>query len=127
MDDSEHLPQPIYTPPLSRVPSYIQFAPKRALAMASFDNLVALANYEERLREARKIVWRDRGQKPIELRTLWECLEHGARGGLRMSKVTTGYGQHAHTLSLGGAALGFAIRSGVNFILLMAKIKNAPR
>ena len=80
MDDSESLPQPIYTPPLSRVPSYIQFAPKRA--MTSFENLVALANYEERLREARKIVWRDKGERPVELATLWDCLQHGAKGGL---------------------------------------------
>ena len=49
--------------------------------MTSFENLVALANYEERLREARKIVWRDRGEKPIELDDLWECLEHAGRGG----------------------------------------------
>ena len=63
-----------------RNPSFIQFTPKRA--MASFENLVALANYEERLREARKIVWRDRGEKPIELSDLWECAEHAGRGGL---------------------------------------------
>ena len=49
--------------------------------MTSFENLVALANYEERLREARKVVWRDRGEKPIELEDLWECLEHAGRGG----------------------------------------------
>ena len=66
-------------PPVTRVPSFIQFTPKRA--MTSFENLVALANYEERLREARKIVWRDRGEKPIELDDLWECLEHAGRGG----------------------------------------------
>lgn len=66
---------------MSRVPSYIQFAPRRAIA--SFENLVALANYEERLRGARKIVWRDRGERPVELETLWKCLEHASRGGLR--------------------------------------------
>lgn len=67
-------------PPLRRKPSYLQFAPKRA--MASFENLVALANYEERLKEARKIVWRDRGELPAEVQDFWECLEHGARGGM---------------------------------------------
>ncbi len=67
-------------PAISRMPSYIQFAPKRA--MTSFENLVALANYEERLREARKIVWRDRGEKPVELADLWECAEHAGRGGM---------------------------------------------
>ncbi|KAI0941143.1 hypothetical protein AcV7_002787 [Taiwanofungus camphoratus] len=94
-------------PALSRTPSFLEFAPKRA--MASFENLVALANYEERLREARKIVWRDRGERPVELQDLWECLEHGGRGGLRAS------------------GLAFAIRSGVNLILLMTRIKKVPR
>ena len=59
----------------------IHFTPKRA--MASFDNLVALANHQERLREARKMVWRDRGEPVAELNTLRECLEHAALGGLR--------------------------------------------
>lgn len=68
-------------PPLHRKPSYIQFTPKRA--MASFENLVALANYEERLKEARKIVWRDRGELPTEVQDFWECLEHAGRGGMR--------------------------------------------
>ncbi|KAI0684187.1 hypothetical protein BC835DRAFT_1310648 [Cytidiella melzeri] len=106
MDDSGSLPHPLDTPPMSRVPSYIHFAPRRAIA--SFENLVALANYEERLREARKIVWRDRGEKPVELDSLWECFEHGGRGGLR------------------AGTLAFAIRSGVNFILLMTRIKQVP-
>lgn len=57
----------------------IHFTPKRA--MASFDNLVALANHQERLKEARKMVWRDRGQPVVELETLKECLEHAATGG----------------------------------------------
>lgn len=61
--------------------SYIQFRPKRA--MASFDNLVALANHQERLKEARKMVWRDRGEPAAELNDLWECAEHAARGGVR--------------------------------------------
>lgn len=67
---------------MSRTPSFIQFTPKRA--MASFENLVALANYEERLREARRIVWRDRGEKPVECEDYWECLEHASRGSIRM-------------------------------------------
>jgi hypothetical protein len=50
--------------------------------MASFDNLVALANHQERLREARKMVWRDRGEPVVELDTLRACLEHAASGGL---------------------------------------------
>ena len=50
--------------------------------MQSFENLVALANYEERLRGAKKIVWRDKGEKPVELDDIWECIEHASRGGL---------------------------------------------
>jgi hypothetical protein len=50
--------------------------------MPSFENLVALANYEERLKDARKIVWRDRGELPVEIHDLWECLKHATRGGL---------------------------------------------
>ena len=69
----------------SRMTSYtgIEFVPKRA--MQSFENLVALANYEERLKEAKKIVWRDRGEKPVELADLWECIEHAGRGGMSTS------------------------------------------
>jgi len=50
--------------------------------MPSFENLVALANYEERLKGAKKIVWRDRGELPVEIRDLWECLKHASVGGL---------------------------------------------
>jgi hypothetical protein len=59
----------------------IHFTPRPP--MASFDNLVALANHQERLREARKMVWRDRGQPVVQLDTLRACLEHAATGGLR--------------------------------------------
>ena len=67
-------------PKLGRQPSYIHFTPRRA--MASFENLVALANYEEHLREARRVVWRDRGEKPVEVGDLRDCLEHACKGGL---------------------------------------------
>lgn len=67
-------------PSMERKPSYIQFTPKRSLP--SFENLVALANYEERLKGARKIMWRDRGELPVEIHDLWECLKHATRGGL---------------------------------------------
>ena len=65
---------------MERKPSYIQFTPKRSIP--SFENLVALANYEERLKDARKIVWRDRGELPVEIHDLWECFKHATRGGL---------------------------------------------
>ncbi|KAI0265887.1 hypothetical protein BC834DRAFT_876787 [Gloeopeniophorella convolvens] len=95
-------------PPLRREPSYLQFTPRR-YAMASFDNLVVLANYEERLREARRMVWRDRGEPAVEINDLWECLEHGTRGGLRAGTIA------------------FTIRSGVNLILLLARFRKIPR
>jgi hypothetical protein len=31
------------------------------------------------------MVWRDRGEPVVEVHDLWECLEHGIRGGLRTS------------------------------------------
>jgi len=69
-------------PESRRQPSYLTFTPRRS-AIASFDNLVVLANYEEHLREARKMVWRDRGEPAIDIRDMHECLVHGARGGIR--------------------------------------------
>lgn len=65
----------------SRVPPYVRLTPRRAVA--SFDNLVALANHQERLKEARKIIWRDRGEPAVELADIWECIEHAGRGSLR--------------------------------------------
>jgi hypothetical protein len=59
----------------------ITFTPRRA--MASFENLVALANHQERLREARKMVWRDRGEPVVELDSLAACLRHAGKGGFR--------------------------------------------
>ncbi len=50
--------------------------------MTSFENLVALANYQEALRDAKKMVWRDRGEPAIEVDGLMECVEHATRGGL---------------------------------------------
>jgi len=64
-----------------RQSSYLTFTPRRAIA--SFDNLVVLANYEEHLREARKMVWRNRGEPAIDIHDIHECLVHGARGALR--------------------------------------------
>lgn len=74
-------PDDVPRKPLSRVPSYIRFTPRRAVA--SFENLVVLANHQERLKEARKIIWRDRGEPAVELANIWECIEHAGRGGLR--------------------------------------------
>lgn len=73
-------PSEVDTPP-ARASEVIQFTPRRA--MASFENLVALANHQERLKEARKIIWRDRGEPVAEVSTLRACLEHAAAGGFR--------------------------------------------
>ena len=67
-------------PGISRASSYFRLTPRRAVA--SFENLVALANHQEHLREARKIVWRDRGEPAVELADVWECIEHAGRGAL---------------------------------------------
>ncbi|KAI0265050.1 hypothetical protein BC834DRAFT_825303 [Gloeopeniophorella convolvens] len=83
-------------------------SPRRKTA-ASFENLVVLANYEEHLREARKIIWRDRGEPGVDIRGIKECLVHGTRGGLRASTVA------------------FAIRSGVNLILLLTRIRKIQK
>ncbi|KAF8506075.1 hypothetical protein F5888DRAFT_1840039 [Russula emetica] len=91
-----------------RQSSYLTFTPRRS-AIASFDNLVVLANYEEHLREARKMVWRDRGEPAIDIHDIHECLVHGARGALRAGTIA------------------FAIRSGVNLVLLLARIKSLSK
>ena len=68
--------------PLSPRSSYLQNAvPQRAIR--SFENLVALANDQERFKDARKMVWRDRGEPAVELNTIRQCLEHAIRGGSR--------------------------------------------
>ncbi|KIJ69733.1 hypothetical protein HYDPIDRAFT_142266 [Hydnomerulius pinastri MD-312] len=93
--------------PLSRVPSYIQFTPRRA--MASFENLVALANHQERLKEARKIIWRDRGEPAVELEGIWECIEHAGRGGMR------------------AGAIAFSIRASLNIVLAVLRFGKVPK
>ncbi|KAJ7625184.1 hypothetical protein B0H17DRAFT_1164420 [Mycena rosella] len=77
--------------------------------MASFENLVALANYQERLKGARKIVWRDRGQPVVDLSTLKDCLEHAATGAFR------------------SATLAFNIRASLNLVLALIRIHKVPR
>ncbi|KAI6032197.1 hypothetical protein BKA83DRAFT_4210653 [Pisolithus microcarpus] len=93
--------------PPSRVPSYMPFAPRRAIE--SFENLVALANHQERLKGARKIIWRDRGEPAVELEDLWECLEHAGRGGMRAGTVA------------------FMLRAGLNVILASLRLGRVPK
>ena len=113
-------------PPVERKPSYIQFTPKRSIA--SFENLVALANYEERLRDARKIVWRDRGELPVEIHDLWECFKHAARGGLSELDFLVSSDRRSLTvIEPGAGSLAFVIRAGVNLILLLTRLKRIKR
>ncbi|EIN11011.1 hypothetical protein PUNSTDRAFT_100954 [Punctularia strigosozonata HHB-11173 SS5] len=90
-----------------RARSYMEFVPKRA--MTSFDNLVALANHQERLREARKVIWRDRGEPIAHIEDIYESFEHAGRGGLR------------------AGALAFCIRAGVNLVLVLFRSRTIPR
>ncbi|KAF7344435.1 hypothetical protein MSAN_01924700 [Mycena sanguinolenta] len=75
----------------------------------SFENLVALANAQERIKDARKIVWRDRGEPVVDILDLYQCLEHAGKGGLR------------------AAGLGFSIRAAFNVFLALIKLRKVPR
>ena len=115
-------------PESRRQSSYLTFTPRRS-AIASFDNLVVLANYEEHLREARKIIWRDRGEPAIDIHDIHECLVHGARGALRayFTSPSLSSTEMPPCLYIGAGTIAFAIRSGVNLVLLLARIKNLSK
>ncbi|KAF7984719.1 hypothetical protein HWV62_11642 [Athelia sp. TMB] len=91
-------------PPRPRPPR-----PKIQRAMASFDNLVALANHQERLREARRILWRDKGEPAVELLDAWDVAAHAGRGALR------------------AATLGYAIRASVSLVLALMRLRRVKR
>lgn len=96
-------------------------------AMTSFENLVALANYQEALRDARKMVWRDRGEPAVELNSLMECCEHAARGGIRELSPYCIACLVINDSCLGAGMLGFAARSGFNFFVLLFRIWKTPK
>ncbi|KAJ1309232.1 hypothetical protein OPQ81_004899 [Rhizoctonia solani] len=79
------------------------------IATRSFENLVALARDQELRREAKKLVWRDRGEHPAELTTVEDCFKHAWKGGKR------------------AGTLAFGIRAGVNLFLLLFRIIRTPR
>ncbi|KAF9529347.1 hypothetical protein CPB83DRAFT_765090 [Crepidotus variabilis] len=95
------------TPGLLEDHNGIFFTPRRA--MMSFENLVALANHQERLKEARKMVWRNRGEPVVELNSLEECLRHALLGGFR------------------SGTLAFTIRACVNIVLALIRMHRVPR
>ena len=112
-------------PPVERKPSYIQFTPRRSIP--SFENLVALANYEERLKGARKIVWRDRGELPVEIHDLWECLKHATRGGLsELSPLVSLRASKPHSNQLRGRLSRLRNPCGSESDLTLDKIKKSP-
>ncbi|KAJ3759818.1 hypothetical protein EV360DRAFT_93925 [Lentinula raphanica] len=89
-------------------------------AILSYENLVALADAQERLKyvlanrretlkEARKIVWRDRGEPVAELADVEECLKWALKGGLR------------------AATLAFNIRAGFNIVLALIRLPSVPK
>ncbi|KAF8602661.1 hypothetical protein BDV93DRAFT_557422 [Ceratobasidium sp. AG-I] len=100
--------------PLSEItPSHTPgtWTPKAPLHLAtrSFENLVALAKDQELRKEARRLVWRDKGEHPTDLETLEECLQHAWKGGKR------------------AGTLAFGIRSGVNVFLLLFRVLRTPK
>ncbi|KAF9445011.1 hypothetical protein P691DRAFT_785817 [Macrolepiota fuliginosa MF-IS2] len=83
------------------------FTPRKA--MASFDHLVALANYQERLEGTRRVVWRDKGEPAVDVETPGGCIEHAARGGFR------------------SGSLAFGIRACVNLVFALLHIHSVPK
>jgi hypothetical protein len=122
MSHSRHRPEP------RRQTSYLSFTPRRS-AIASFDNLVVLANYEEHLREARKMVWRDRGEPAVDIHDIHECLVYGVRGALRAYSFRRPLPvrNFIPCRYIGAGTIAFAIRSGVNLVLLLGRIKKLSK
>ncbi|KAK0245422.1 hypothetical protein EDD85DRAFT_800898 [Armillaria nabsnona] len=81
----------------------------RAMSMMSFENLVALANHQERIKEARQMVWRVKGQPVVELDDVESCLKHAVVGGLR------------------SATLAFNIRAAFNLVLACMRLRSLPK
>ncbi|KAJ7050884.1 hypothetical protein C8F01DRAFT_674657 [Mycena amicta] len=75
----------------------------------SFENLVSLAIYQERLKNAHKVLWRDKGEPLVHLSTLRDCLDHALAGGAR------------------SATLAFNVRACFNLILAFIRIRKVPR
>ncbi|KAJ7229186.1 hypothetical protein GGX14DRAFT_417016 [Mycena pura] len=107
MDDIEHPSPPRGSKSATSTPSRPMLTSSDEIL--SFENLVALANYQERIKHARKILWRDKGQPVVDLPTLWDCLEHAVAGGTR------------------SAALAFNIRACFNLFLVLTRMRKVPR
>ncbi|KAJ7172550.1 hypothetical protein C8R46DRAFT_154462 [Mycena filopes] len=111
-NDGEPSDSPSLDPQSRRRPSFQHRSESQS--MMSFENLVALANYQERMKDARKALsfrklWRDKGQPVVELSTLSACLHHAGYGGMR------------------SAGLGFSARAAFNVFLTLIWLRKAPR
>lgn len=94
----------------------------------SFENLVALANYQERLKGARKMVWRDRGEPVADLNNLWDCAEHAAKGGLSTSmKIWHPCLRSFNRDFVGAGTMAFIIRAGVNLVIAFIRMRSLPK
>lgn len=97
------------------------------IATRSFENLVALAKDQEFRKEAKKLVWRDKGEHPAELETLEECFNHAWAGGKREYLKKHELSLNNVSLCAGAGTLAFSIRAGVNLFLLLFRILRTPR
>lgn len=106
-------------------------------AMTSFENLVALANYQEHLKyvlknrkdtlnEARKMVWRDRGEPVVELADVEECFKWALKGGMRKFLVYLAE-RYSLILYTGAASLAFNARACFNIVLALIRLPSIPR
>ena len=109
IDRLKGLPGYYFTPPTSGsvTPASIPPTPplnedangRLSRAIMSFENLVALANHQERIKGAKKMVWRDKGQPVVELDTFKRCLTHALSGGLREAFSCRKFDLHTHEFS----------------------------
>ena len=80
------------------------------------------------MRDARKIVWRDRGELPAEIHDLWECFKHAAKGGLsELGFLVSSERRNLTVIGSGAGSLAFITRAGVNLILLLPRLKRVKR
>jgi hypothetical protein len=73
------------------------------------------------------MVWRDRGEPAVDIHDIHECLVHSVRGALRASSFRRSLPNFHPCHYIGAGAIAFAIRSGVNLVLLLARIKNLSK
>ena len=73
------------------------------------------------------MVWRDRGEPAVDIHDIQECLVHGVRGAIRVFSFRRHLPKFIPYHCVGAGTIAFAIRSGVNLVLLLARIKNLPK